>query len=1191
MEHKKKNPYKGLYSYEENDSQAFYGRSAEKRNLFRLVKHNFLSVVFGKSGIGKTSLINAGLFPKARENGFLPIRLRVDFSPSAPGLIRQVRETVNKEIETHHIHITKMHGEEEAEAFDPGETLWEYFHRVRHFDGTAGKEITPVLVFDQFEELFTLGKNHPESEVFLDGLCCLLENQLPETVKARLLEEAGEEGDSDFAETYYAYSEARPNVRVVISLREDYLPHLESLKSQIPSIGRVTFRVLHLNGKQGREIIGMPGGIDDEHIIKGILQMFYSEGMEQGEEIQDEQLEIEPSILSLLCFQLLEKEKEDAALLTTHARDEILADFYNSVMENFPADVELFVESRLLTEGGFRTPFYLERNHPLREAVEELVDRRVLRKVHYGEKEHIEIIHDVLVPIIRDKRNKRLEEIRKKELQEELRRRNKRIVNRVVITAGIISILLAVYAFIQKNRADEQFQRARVHSLIAEASLEVQVDNIKAIRIAEAVYWESAPHPPVGVLKVLSAAAASTFERRFYNVRLPHGDEVNSAVFSPDGTRILTASSDKSAKLWDLQGTRLADFNVHTSAVLDAVFSPDGQQVVTVSARTAKLWDLNNGNLLAEFTGHTDRVYAAVFSPDGTQILTTSADTTAKRWDMQGNCLADYKHDGLVKTAVFSPDGTRVLTASRDETAKLWDLEGTLLTEYKGHTAVVSSAVFSPDGTRVLTTSWDTTARLWDLKGKSLVVLKGHTESVETGYFSGDGTRILTASRDKTAKLWDVRGNLLADLTGFPSIGLQAVFSADDTRILTSCEDGTVRLWDLTGKGLVAFKNPTGLNSAVLSQDNTRVVTASYDGAKLWDLRDNLLVDFNKHQNRVYSVAFSPDGKQVLTSSLDKTAKRWDLQGNLLADFKGHKNRVHTAVFSPDGTRVLTASYDNTARLWDLQGKILVNFKGHTDWVNNAVFSPDGTRVLTASKDKTARLWDVKGKRLAVLDKHTSWVRTGVFSPDGQRILTASLDKTAKLWDGQGHFLASLDKHDYSVYSVVFSPDSQRFLTASWDGTAKLWDLQGNVLTNFKHSHYVLSAAFSPDGRRVLTASADKTARLWDLRGNVLMDFKHIGWVVSAVFSPDGSRVLTASRDTTARLWDLQGNLLADFNKHRDYVWRAVFSPDGTRVLTASWDHTAKLWYTPEEIIKWLKTANIPQLSAEEKERLGLKNN
>jgi len=389
------NPYKGLYSYEEKDKDLFYGRETEAKDLFKLVKHNFLTVLFGKSGIGKTSLINAGLFPRIRENEYLPIKVRLDYSSSAPGLFDQVRETIQKEIKRYNIEEKEREGETQAKAFGPGETLWEYFHRVIHLDASGSIVITPVLVFDQFEEIFTLGKNHKGVDVLMDELYYLIENQFPDSLKKRILKGEGE----------FFYGDVKPNVRVILSLREDYLPHLNSLKSRVPSIDRVLFRVIHLNGKQGREIIGLPGGITDNNLIDDIIRMFYPG--DSDEEIPDEKLEIEPSILSLLCFQLLEKEKEGTAFITKTDKDQILADFYHSVIDAFPKKVENFIESKLLTEGGFRTPLYLERNHPLRETVDTLVDRRILRKVHYGGKEHIEIIHDVLASAIKERRYKK----------------------------------------------------------------------------------------------------------------------------------------------------------------------------------------------------------------------------------------------------------------------------------------------------------------------------------------------------------------------------------------------------------------------------------------------------------------------------------------------------------------------------------------------------------------------------------------------------------------------------------------------------------------------------------------------------------------------------------------------------------------------------------------------------------------
>ncbi|MCX6582977.1 MAG: hypothetical protein NT166_22600 [Candidatus Aminicenantes bacterium] len=184
------NPFKGLYYYEEADKDIFFGRDNLSRELFNLVALNGLTLVFGKSGIGKTSLLNAGLFPLLRDTDFLPVRLRMDYSSSGVPLIDQVKQGLQAELRENGV-IERVKGETEpAPAFSEGETLWEYFHRVDHVN-SDGKPITPVLVFDQFEEIFTIGKHHRQRELLIDELNDLVEDQVPLAVKERLLTRAG----------------------------------------------------------------------------------------------------------------------------------------------------------------------------------------------------------------------------------------------------------------------------------------------------------------------------------------------------------------------------------------------------------------------------------------------------------------------------------------------------------------------------------------------------------------------------------------------------------------------------------------------------------------------------------------------------------------------------------------------------------------------------------------------------------------------------------------------------------------------------------------------------------------------------------------------------------------------------------------------------------------------------------------
>ena len=575
-----------------------------------------------------------------------------------------------------------------------------------------------------------------------------------------------------------------------------------------------------------------------------------------------------------------------------------------------------------------------------------------------------------------------------------------------------------------------------------------------------------------------------------------HTDGVKTAMFSPDGKKIVTASDDNTAKVWDAAtGVLLEDLKGHTSYVKAASFSPDSRKIVTASVdKTAKIWDAATGVLLADLKGHTDWVSAASFSPDGKKIVTTSFDKTAKIWDAAtGVLLADLKgHTSYVNAASFSPDGKKIVTASWDNTSKIWDADiGVLLANLKEHTNYVDAASFSPDGKKIVTVSRDNTAKIWDAaNGLLLADLKGHTDYVNTASFSPDGKKIVTASRDHIAKIWDAAtGVLLEDLKGHTTYVNTASFSPDGKKIVTVSEDKTAKIWDAA----------TGV----------------------------LLADLKGHTYWINAVSFSPDGKKIVTASSDNTAKIWDAAtGAVLADLKGHTYWVFAASFSPDGKKIITASSDNTAKIWDAAiGVLLANLKGHTSFVNKASFSPDGKKIVTTSYDSTAKIWDAStGVLLADLKEHTSYINAASFSPDGKKIVTASSDNTAKIWDAAtGVLIADLKGHIRVVYAASFSPDGKKIVTASWDNTAKIWDAStGVLLANLKgHTSNVVAASFSPDGKKIVTASWDKTAKIWDAATGVLLaDLKEPSYVEAASFSPDGKKIVTTSSDNTAKIWD-----------------------------------------------------------------------
>lgn len=275
-----------------------------------------------------------------------------------------------------------------------------------------------------------------------------------------------------------------------------------------------------------------------------------------------------------------------------------------------------------------------------------------------------------------------------------------------------------------------------------------------------------------------------------------HGKAVATAVFSPNGSYLVTASSDRTAKVWSVTGRLIATLRGHKDFIRTAIFSKDNQYIVTASGdNTAKIWT-KDGQLLRTLSGHSNSVYSASFSPDGQKVITGSEDGTAKIWSFDGKLLKTLKgHRKAVYSTVFSPNGKYVLTGSEDKTAKIWTLEGEIIRDFTRHRRAIFSARFSPDGSKIVTASADLTARIWSYEGKQLHRLRGHRKAVYAATFSPNGQYILTASEDNTAKLWDVQGTKISTLKSENSPFSYAVFSPNGRYILTASKDNTAKLW------------------------------------------------------------------------------------------------------------------------------------------------------------------------------------------------------------------------------------------------------------------------------------------------------------------------------------------------------------------------------------------------------------
>ncbi len=297
---------------------------------------------------------------------------------------------------------------------------------------------------------------------------------------------------------------------------------------------------------------------------------------------------------------------------------------------------------------------------------------------------------------------------------------------------------------------------------------------------------------------------------------------------------------------------------------------------------------------------------------------------------------------------------------------------------------------------------------------------------------------------------------------------------------------------------------------------------------------------------------------------------------------RGHRRAVYTVAFSPDGKQLASGSEDHTIRLWNVQTQqCLAEFMGGSD-IKSVAFSPDGKRLASASFDGNVHFWSLETQKcLAARDEHKSSVFSVTFSPDGKWLASASQDKTIRLWDAEMmQNLTTLRGHEDIVFSVTFSPDGKQLASASFDKTIRLWDIGTlQCLAVFRgHEDSVFSVAFSPDGKQLASASHDRTVRLWDVETRQCFAVLkgHEDQIRSVAFSPEGKQLASASRDNTIRLWNVETQqCLAVLKGHKSLLYTVAFSPDGRSLVSSSHDKTIRLWSIPEDIAPQPDAASV----------------
>jgi WD40 repeat protein len=660
----------------------------------------------------------------------------------------------------------------------------------------------------------------------------------------------------------------------------------------------------------------------------------------------------------------------------------------------------------------------------------------------------------------------------------------------VAIALGLSSSLL--YQKAERNRIlaetlRDQADQERIRAL-SQASDALFIANRHFDALHQAIHagqlLQLANTPPDAEIQtqVITALQQSLFWVQERNQFHPHSGMVWDVSSSADGQWIVSASSDRTLRLWLRDGTLVHSLNGHEESVLGVAISPNGQLIASASQdETIKLWR-RDGTLLATLEGHTAAVNQVRFSPDGQTLVSASDDATLRLWRIDGTPLTTLTgHNAAVRDVRFSPDGQQIISASNDQTLRLWQQDGTPLRTLTGHTGPVQSVDMSSDGQWIVSASWDHTARLWRRDGTPVRVVQAHNTLIHDVRFTPDSRQFATASADKTIRLWRIDGTPVTTL-GSHTSQVRSLDVTPDGWLVSGGGDRSIKIWNLTHDWITPLQSHTGpVYAAEFSPQGDRLATSGADSTiKLWHLDGQEERSIRAHNSSIWDLSFSPDGQHLASSSSDWTAKLWDLRtGTLTTTLQGHRGPVYGVSFSPDDQWIATASDDHTVRLWRRDGVPVRQIAAHRNGVLTVTFSPDSRTLLTSSWDNTAKLWSLDGRLLQTFQGHSGWVFDATFSPDGTTIATASADNTVRLWSLNGDHLATLEGHSDGVTAVQFFPNG--IATASADRTLKLWTLDGTLITTLPgHTDTVNHLRFSPDGQYLASASDDRTVLLWN---------------------------------------------------------------------------------------------------------------
>jgi WD40 repeat protein/DNA-binding winged helix-turn-helix (wHTH) protein len=1136
-------PFPGLQAFDRQYYRFFFGRDAEVHHLLMKLEVSRFLAVIGVSGSGKSSLIRAGVVRALEEQQGSDLDVIV-FQPGSEPLRRLATEIAG-------IISTKASNTDTQAVYQRLQA--DPIQAIRHMSELLHPRTsneTLIWIIDQFEEVFTQCRSEEERAAFSACIVALassrdLHQSIIITIQASILSEIMNRSSQVYRQLGTMISNSTvmlhpPSEDALLSMMiepatlvgleyEEGLTQiiLKDLNGQSGALPLLSHTLLELfERRKGKlltrssyiEVGGVEGSIarradaiyetfgeDARRVIKRVmlrLSQFTYGGIDLGEAKQrillsdlysndQEKRLVDDVVFSLAAARLLTISGDE------HTYGAWVEVAHEALIRKWTKLGDWLAENRT----GLRILNKLSRDAIEWKEQGENDDRlyrgKLLTEAQDLRDHHGGLLTDVALTEGETAFLDASERLAKREWKQE--RKRKTAGKYLIVALGGVAVLAVVTILVWQQRDEATRQRDIARSLRLASESYVAFDpEISLLMAMEAV--------KINATRSTEAALRRALALPIVQASLEgHRGQVISVSPSRNGDRVVTASADKTIRIWNpSDGSQIFVLSGHTDRVNNAVFSPDGRFIVSSSNdKTAIIWDVEDRKPLRILEGNQSIVNNAVFNQNGSLVLTAGGDKTARVWDTKSGkgTLVLTGHLDALNGAAFSPDGKQIATASKDKTANLYLAStGQVLRVLTGHAGSVLNVSFSPDGKRVATCSADRTSRVWDVVSGDLVFeLRGHSDNVNSIEFSPEGNWIVTASKDGTARIWRAHdGQFMAELAGHRGGVNSACFSPDEKFVFTASGDGTARVWilNIAQSTVTLVGHSDTVYGSSFSPDGRRVVTASKDGTgRIWDTTNGKEIGRLEHGSAVFSAAYNPTGDLIATAGKNGKIRIWDAAtGSLRKELYENDCLINSVAFSRSGKLIVTAGgsdsscgkKENAARVWDVAtAQCLRSFSPHADQVSTAVFDSDSKTVLTASRDGTIKIWSVSsGEQIDEFRIGVGFVNSAAFSPDDKQILAACADNTTRVFDRDHNLIRILRGHDQWVNYAEFSPNGVLVATASGDQSAHIYELDtGAILFQLSEHHAsVFGASFSADGRYIATASKDSTVKIYSCR-------------------------------------------------------------------------------------------------------------